>query len=86
MWRKGGMKTIHDYETKYDKNGIKIIKHGKIDINELVRNLDVWHDEITQIILSSKSLFYYATNTSGSEKYVDELPKTISGKIQRNKL
>ena len=76
------MNEIHCYETKYDKNGIKIIKHRETDINELIRNLNIWHDEITRIMLCPKHLFYYATNNSGSEKYVEELPKEFEENIK----
>lgn len=70
------------YEKKYDKGGIQIIKHKKMDINELVKHLIEWHDEITRIMLCPGNLFYYATNNSGSEKYVEELPKEYNRGIK----
>lgn len=66
---------IDSYETKYDNNGIQIIKHKVMDIKDLVKDLTKWHDEITHIILSPSHLFYYATNITGSEKYVADLPE-----------
>ena len=69
------MKEIHYYEKKYDKDGIKIIKHREIDIAQLIDDLNIWHDEIARIMLSPNHLFYYATNSVWSENYVEELPK-----------
>ena len=45
------MKEINSYETKYDKNGIRIIRHKEMSIIELIKRLDIWHDEISQIML-----------------------------------
>ena len=70
------------YETKYDKDGIQIIKHKEIDIYDLIKNLVVWHDEIARIMLCPSNLFYYATNNHGSEKYLEELPKEYSKNIK----
>lgn len=69
------MKEINSYETKYDRNGIKIIRHKEMSIIELIKKIDDWHDKISQIMLCPNHLFYYATSSSWSKKYVDELPK-----------
>lgn len=73
---------IDSYETKYDKDGIKIIRHKKTDIKDLIKSLVVWHDEIARIMLCPSNLFYYATNNIGSEKYVEELPEECRENIK----
>ena len=77
-----GKNEIESYETKYDKEGIKIIKHKIIEINELIKKLVEWHDEIVGIMLCPSNLFYYATNNVGSERYIEELSKENSESIK----
>ena len=64
---------IHSYEKKYDNNGIQIIGKTDVAINELILQLNNWHDELTHIILLANNLYYYATNNVDSDYYLDEL-------------
>ena len=66
-------KEIHSYEKKYDNNGIQIIGKTDVAINELILQLNNWHDELTHIILLANNLYYYATNNVDSDYYLDEL-------------
>lgn len=77
------MNNINDYKDIYNKDGIKIIKHADIDINELIKSLDEWHDDIARIILKPNNIYYYATDNYDSEFYLNELPNTAFSYIKR---
>ncbi|RGH09937.1 DUF1837 domain-containing protein [Clostridium sp. AF15-31] len=64
---------IHSYEKKYDNNGIQIIGKTGVTMADLILQLENWHDEITKIILCANNLYYYATNNSDSDYYLEEL-------------
>lgn len=69
------MSKIKEYNDIYNKDGIKIIEKSSVDLSDLIKNLEKWHEEIAEIILNPNTIYYYATDNYDSDSYLDELPK-----------
>lgn len=67
------MNNITLYHKSRDSDGIIIIEKESTKIIELIKDLDLWHEELSQIILNPNSLYYYATNNYDSEYYLENL-------------
>lgn len=76
------MSIIKEYNDIYNKDGIKIIEKSSVDLSDLIKNLEKWHEEIAEIILNPNTIYYYATDNYDSDSYLDELPKKDYGYVK----
>ena len=60
------MNNIIEYSlNELDKNNYKVEKK-KIIWEDIKKNLEIWHDEIANIILNKEALYFFSTNKSDS--------------------
>ena len=60
------MNNIREYSLNdLDKNNYKVEKK-KIIWEDIKKNLEIWHDEIANIILNKEALYFFSTNKSDS--------------------
>ena len=60
------MNNIIEYSlNELDKNNYKVEKM-KIIWEDIKKNLEIWHDEIANIILNKEALYFFSTNKSDS--------------------
>ena len=64
---------IELYELKYNIDNLQIIGREKIAMTTLIKNLNKWHKELTDIILFPNNLYYFATNNFDSDTYLEHL-------------
>lgn len=57
---------ITDYSISFESKEVSIIKNSKIEITELIKDINNWHTQIAKIILDIGNLYYYATNKNDS--------------------
>lgn len=60
---------IKNYTSLYSDNNIEIIRHCSIPYEYLLKNIEVWHKNLAEIILEPSTLYYYATSNPDSAAY-----------------